>query len=301
MNEPTCQTVQEQIDLYVAQECDPSARTAIARHLESCAACTQAYRDAQELLGLLDVHYQAPARLERLGSQLDVEAQRRRSRFRLSPVALRAAALAALLLLMVGVYTWLEPGLTRHRPPESMIAMDWQPMQRGGPDAEADTIVRSLTRPKHGLEMVPAPPNGHPAVVRGQHTDKAPPVPPIVNMGLELRNTSDQEIRIRIGAPESELQIVLEGPGVKTLPARDGLGEAFLTVPDVTLAAGQSHILPIRRLVFGKRGAVEYAYWTQPGEYTLTARYRTLVAAAPYRRWETATFSSPPLKVRVEP
>ena len=47
------------------------------------------------------------------------------------------------------------------------------------------------------------------------------------------------------------------------------------------LAAGKSHTIPISALSYGARGMGNYAYWTEPGEYTLTATFNTALKPAP--------------------
>jgi hypothetical protein len=40
----------------------------------------------------------------------------------------------------------------------------------------------------------------------------------------------------------------------------------------VVISPGKSHDIKITSLAFGQRGVSQYAYWTEPGEYTLVAR-----------------------------
>ena len=49
----------------------------------------------------------------------------------------------------------------------------------------------------------------------------------------------------------------------------------------MAIAPGKSLTYPLTALQYGDRGSHERAYWTQEGEYTLTARYQTAVAPVP--------------------
>jgi hypothetical protein len=49
----------------------------------------------------------------------------------------------------------------------------------------------------------------------------------------------------------------------------------------VTLAPGKATVIPIKRLAFGYRMAGTFAYWLEPGDYTLTVSYRTAVSPPP--------------------
>jgi hypothetical protein len=103
----------------------------------------------------------------------------------------------------------------------------------------------------------------------------------LVNLDLEMRNRSDRECRLFIGTDWSELFLDLQGPGVVTAESSDSFGAAFLVPKTVTLAPGQHFRLPITRLVYGSRRRVQYAYWVEAGEYTLSLRYKAIISPAP--------------------
>jgi hypothetical protein len=105
----SCDEVRAQIDLYAAGEGDEPARAAIGRHLTRCPGCARAHEEAQQLLGLLDLRFQEPRRLERLRDRIEAEARPRPARARLIRFPRQLAALAAMLLLAVGVLFYDVP------------------------------------------------------------------------------------------------------------------------------------------------------------------------------------------------
>jgi hypothetical protein len=80
-----------------------------------------------------------------------------------------------------------------------------------------------------------------------------------------------------------------------TVPARDPLDQPFLTKGLLKLGPEQSEVLPLPRLVFGSPGRIRYAYWTEPGSYTLTVTYRPVVGPGPGH-----AVTPPSVTVRIE-
>jgi hypothetical protein len=294
MSPITCQEVAEQIELYAARACDEPTRSAIQQHLARCPACARSNDEALQLVGLLDVHFQEPERLQRLRDRLEVEDQRQPVSVRFLPLLRRGAALAALLLVTVGL-SWFI-GISRVQegsdsgglvvalhsgakenipaPPFAMVRGAQHPRDLEKATAKTEKLVFPLNlggkSPEEFRQYLRAT----------ERTDRLPP-PPVVNLELEVRNTQEQEIRIALGASETALQLDLQGPGVITANARNDLTAAFLMPKTVTLASDQSHTLPITRLVYGSRRQIRYAYWTAPGEYTLTIRLNVAISPAP--------------------
>jgi len=107
----TCSEVEAQIELLAAGECDEPTSSAIREHLAGCPLCAEAFRSAQQLLGLLDLRFQETERLERLQQRLAAEqVPVVQSKARKLPFLRRAGALAAMLLVAVGLFLWLRPG-----------------------------------------------------------------------------------------------------------------------------------------------------------------------------------------------
>jgi hypothetical protein len=109
----TCAEVEEQIDLYVADECEAEQKSAIARHLAVCPNCARAAEEADELQGLLSLRLRERDNLATLRARVESEKVRTRRPMILS-LARRTAAVAAMLLVMVGSLALL--GLWQPRP-----------------------------------------------------------------------------------------------------------------------------------------------------------------------------------------
>jgi len=99
------------------------------------------------------------------------------------------------------------------------------------------------------------------------------PFPPLVNLALEIENITSQELTLLVG-PDAQLELKLKGPGAVTVrgkpnaPAPVAMGNPA----EVKLAPGGKYTIPIRRLMHGRRNA-DASYWTEPGEYRLSATY----------------------------
>jgi hypothetical protein len=317
MNPLNCQDVEAQLDLYAAGECIEPARTAIAQHLAGCPACTRAKDEAERLAGLLDLRFRETNSLRMLHARLEGEGKPRTATVRFAPVVARLAALAALLLLTVGLLWSIRPGW----PPEETgreqpVAVALLSLDRSFAEQMAEVKAPGPERlPAHGhddvrpkeltftLDLGGKTPDAFRRQLReAAGTDRLPP-PPAINLGLEFRNVTNREVRIWVGGASTELELDLQGPGAVSVAARNGLDEAFLTQKSVMLASDQPYTLPIKHLVYGARGAIRYAYWTEPGDYTLTARCK----AAPWTSRgaggdpgvDHVTFSAGPLKIRI--
>jgi hypothetical protein len=136
-------------------------------------------------------------------------------------------------------------------------------------------------------------------------TDKMP-APPQVDLELELRNTGDKEIQVLIGGDETRMNLDLQGPAAVSANSKLFFTKIFIAAKTVTLAPGKSTTVPVKSLSYGHRNASKYAYWLEPGQYTLTATYVTGVSPPPQGSKEkrkdfgTVTVTSAPVKLTVE-
>jgi hypothetical protein len=303
MNPLTCPEVQEQIELYAAGECGAPEQAAIRQHLAHCPACFRIQQEAREMLGLLEVRLREKEGLQRLQARLRSGEDRPRS-VKLLPFARRLSAVAAMLLLAVGLSVWFRSP-DRFGTPNPLV-LAWGPAP--------------------GVRNLPNQVEHHPAIAvfkKGVQTDRvfaldlkgktakefrqelvqakdALPEPPLVNLSLELRNTSDKDLAIHIGSKGSELRMDLKGPGVVTSKTADHFGADFLIPKTVIRKPGQTSELPISRLVFGSRENVQAAYWTEPGEYTLSLQYKVGISRPDGSDFRYLWLRSPPMHLQVQ-
>jgi hypothetical protein len=139
--------------------------------------------------------------------------------------------------------------------------------------------------------------------------ERGDPLPaPRVELTLELRNTGDKEIKILVGGDGSNVMLDLRGPGA--VRVRPNIPFTLIYRPSdvVAIAPGKSHVLTLTNLSFGFRGSSDLAYWTKPGDYTLTATYHTMVSPMPKGAKEAPSFhpgfgrvaaTSAPIKLKV--
>jgi hypothetical protein len=285
-----CAEIEGRLDLYAAGECDAPEAGAIDRHLAACPRCATAYREARDLLALLDLRWQEPERLRRLTERLAAEEEPRRVVRRFPSGVRRFAALAALLLLAVAPLCWLSPPAAPVADGGLAIALH-QENVRGLPAA---LMMPGIEVARGGPKTAPAGAQQElPVAKAGDHRP-----PPEVDLALELRNTTDSEMRVEVAGPRTELRLELQGPGVKVTQADEEPNQAT-KAEIVTLKPGQSHTLRITRLEDGRPGARRQLYWTEPGDYTLTARIAT-VASSPGLGERRITARSPPVTIHVE-
>ena len=74
----TCEQMDEILDLYAVDECDPSSQDAVQAHLDDCPRCRHELDRARSLSGLLDLHFRQDEGLARLEERLRHETRRLR-------------------------------------------------------------------------------------------------------------------------------------------------------------------------------------------------------------------------------
>jgi len=134
------------------------------------------------------------------------------------------------------------------------------------------------------------------------------PKAPVVDLVLEFTNTSDKELQLSISGDSTTLNLELKGPGAVSVTAEMMFTADLKPNKAVTLAAGKSYSLPITSLVYGFRGVAQAAYWTEAGEYTITASFKTGISPAPkgsakdpnYTDFGSVTIKAEPVKIKVE-
>jgi hypothetical protein len=288
MNAMTCNDVEQLLDLHAAGEGDQLTRQAVEQHLQSCPACSASYAQSRRVLGRLDLHWSAGAE-KRLHARIDAEARRLR-RHTVLPFVRGAAALAAVLLLSVGLISSLShtsmpqtgidlqlawapaPALVRETHPESKGSQPATVRSSGEPAAFQDSNVEAIT-----LELQP----DQTGAAFRQTLEQArgsgnPPLPPTLPLALAVKNTGNRPLWLRLGNPGSELSIEVHGDDVVRIPAPHASEPDFLHEHMVKVRPGEEYAFRIERLIAGSRGNIEYIYLTEPGEYTIRARLRLM-------------------------
>jgi hypothetical protein len=143
------------------------------------------------------------------------------------------------------------------------------------------------------------------AAQKAKFGGKLPPAP-AVDLTLEIKNTSDKPVTVWTSGDPVVLTLMLKGQGAVNVQSGGPMTLEFRLPKGVEIAPGKTHEVAIKSLVSGMRGVTHYAYWTEPGEYELTATLRTGVNPAPKGAKESmdgfgqVTVTSPALKVTVE-
>jgi hypothetical protein len=127
-----------------------------------------------------------------------------------------------------------------------------------------------------------------------------------VDLALELKNTGDKDIQIWISGDPTMIDLKLDGPGAVSVAPRRAFTQEFRIPKAVSLAPGKTYSMEIKSLSFGFRNQSQFAYWTEPGDYTLTASFKTAVSPTPKGAKETGekgfgqvTVTSAPVKIMV--
>jgi hypothetical protein len=134
---------------------------------------------------------------------------------------------------------------------------------------------------------------------------KYPPAPTI-EMVLELKNTSDKDVEVWIAGDETKIMLELKGKGAINAELKGIAFTADIRPPKpTTIQAGKRHKIEIKSLSYGFRGASNRSYWTEAGDYTLTAHFVTATSPAVKGAKKAegdfgfVTLTSAPLKIKV--
>jgi hypothetical protein len=155
MNPLTCADVDAHIELFAAGECDEPMTTAIRAHLAHCASCADSYQEARVLVGLLDIRSQESERLEHLRQRLAAEdVSPIRSKARILPLLRRVGSVAAMLLVVIGLFLWLRPG--RFTDKNNRKSTDLATLHPKDFSLWSMTVI-STVQEKRSVQAVPAP------------------------------------------------------------------------------------------------------------------------------------------------
>jgi hypothetical protein len=132
------------------------------------------------------------------------------------------------------------------------------------------------------------------------------PAPPKVDLMLEIENRTDKEVGFWVAGDPVQINFQLKGPGAVSVRPPVFFTREFRAPRPMVLAAGKKHAIPVTQLKYGHRGASVYSYWTEPGEYTLTATLSTAISPTPkgvkadQGGFGRVTLTSEPVKIKVE-
>ena len=132
------------------------------------------------------------------------------------------------------------------------------------------------------------------------------PEPPAVDLVLEITNRTDKDVEFWAAGDPVQVFLQLKGPEAVTVKPLVISTLEFRVPKPMTLAAGKTHKVPVTRLRYGHRGISEQAYWSEPGEYTLSATFNTGIKPAPKGvkaeddGFGRVTLTSDPIKVKVD-
>jgi hypothetical protein len=142
--------------------------------------------------------------------------------------------------------------------------------------------------------------------IKDAETSGKYPAVPTVDLTLELTNISDKEVQLWTKGDPVVLSLTLKGEGAVSVAPRRAFTTIFRGPMAETLAPGKKIAIPITKLNYGFRGAAQQAYWTAPGDYTLSASFKTALLPAPTGSekgddgFGQVTITSEPIKIRVE-
>jgi hypothetical protein len=295
----TCDRVADELDLYAAGE-RTTDEQAVETHLKSCVACQANLEASRRLLQMLDLRAAEPARLNRLQALIRQEARQRR-RSTVLTLTRRYAALAALLLVAVGLIAL--PSAPESRLPTSSLG-DFLVVSAVVGPGDNRSKVATIQPPGFMKEMRPAAltgdmktPDDQPIV--GIYPLKTDGPAAAVGLTLKLRNTGAVPITVRPRGNQTAVQLDLQGPDVKRLLSTDRAARLALAPASLKLQPGQSEPLTLERLTAGRNGAVESLTWTQPGDYVLSGTLR-LEAWSGGQPAGVVEVVIPPVRLRVE-
>lgn len=115
----------------------------------------------------------------------------------------------------------------------------------------------------------------------GKKLGSPPPKPPMVDMELEVKNTTDKAIEFWSAGDPVQVILQLKGPNAKTINAPLAFTADFRLPKLSTLEPGKTFVIPIKTLQSGFRGVGTWHYWLAPGEYTISPSFKTGIRPAP--------------------
>ena len=102
-----------------------------------------------------------------------------------------------------------------------------------------------------------------------------PPKALPVDLTLVLTNTSKEAVTVYVGGDTNVYTFELTGgAGAVAMNNPVAFTADFRLPKAVTIEPGKTHEIPVKVFADGSRGFSRLVFWTGPGEYKLTAKYR---------------------------
>lgn len=120
---------------------------------------------------------------------------------------------------------------------------------------------------------------------------------PKVDLKLQIVNTGKDAVGVFLGGDPNVVTLELKGPGVVEVRPLIAMTREFRLPKLVSIEAGKSYDIPLPKLSDGARGVSRNVYWTEEGEYTLSASY---MLSADNGGEAGPRLQSAPVKIKVE-
>jgi hypothetical protein len=180
--------------------------------------------------------------------------------------------------------------------------------ERPKPDPETTPLELTITgkTAKYTLDTGGLSPADYAKQVEAAAKAGKPVAPAVIDLALEIKNTSDKPIKVWTTGDPVLLTLTVKGKGALNLDPLLAFTQEFRLPRAVEIEPGKTHMIPLKSLKSGFRGQAHFSYWTEPGEHELTATLKTGVSPAPKGAKEgmdgfgTVTVTSPAFKVTVE-
>jgi len=100
------------------------------------------------------------------------------------------------------------------------------------------------------------------------------PSGPVVDLVLEIINVTDKDVTIWVGGDDTPMTLELKGPGaVNKVVTMRATADIKRSKP-VVIPPGKCYALYMSRLDYPRYRPTQRWYWTEPGEYMLTATFQ---------------------------
>jgi hypothetical protein len=115
-----------------------------------------------------------------------------------------------------------------------------------------------------------------------------------VDLKFTITNNTEKDFTFDYGGDATQIKFTLKGPGAITVEPAIAMTMEFRMGTPTTIKPGKSFEIPISALAGGARGISQLSFFTEPGDYTLSATLHYTQGENP------AQLTSDELKFKVE-